>query len=96
MYDQYEKDNNEPGLIAIIMLIVFCVVIAFLDLGDAWYEILIKIFAFLISLSMGFRVYSFITNLITHSNSKLKRFFHFIMLLVMPLMIYGALEVYLI
>ncbi|OQA67154.1 MAG: hypothetical protein B6D44_14470 [Ignavibacteriales bacterium UTCHB2] len=89
------QGDNLPGPFAILFLIVMCVVVAFLDLGNKWYEIIIRIIAFLFALSFSFILYAFVTNIVASSHSRFKRFFHTILLLIFPIIIYLALKIYL-
>jgi len=96
MFIQSFSDKNLPGLFPTLFQIVFCVVIGFLKIGDQWYEILLRIIAFIFALSLGFILYAYITNIIAKSYSSLKRLYHFIMIPILPLIIYIALKIYLI
>lgn len=94
MYNDYQQDNL-PGPLFTLFIIIYCIVIGFLDLGNSWYQIILRILAFLFALSFAFIIYSNITNLIALSRSPLKRFYHLIMLLIFPLIIYFGLKIYL-
>lgn len=91
----YEHNENLPGPFLLIFLLVFCIVIAFLDLGDKWYEVIIRIIAFLFALAFAFNFYSFVTDVVFFSNYKLKRFYHFLLLLIFPVIIYLGIRMYL-
>lgn len=96
--DNYlEKKNNDnlPNPILTLFLIGFCIAIAVLDLGDSWYETILKILGFLFALSFGFIIYSHITDLVVISRTRFKPLFHLILLLIFPLIIYFALKIYL-
>ena len=95
MYKEDYKNENLPGPVFTMFIIIFCIAIGILDLGNNWYEIILRILAFLFALSIAFIIYSFVTNLIVLSNSPLKRFYHLIMLLIFPLIIYLGLIIYL-
>ena len=90
------SDDKIPEYILYAIWIIFCTVIAALKLGDDWYEILLRIAAFLLALSIAFTVYSKVTDIIVKANSRIKRLYHFIMILLFPLIIYVALKIYLI
>lgn len=93
----YNSQNaNLPSPFVLLFVLVMCIVVAFLDLGDSWYEIIIRIVAFLFALSFSFMIYSFVTNIVAESHSRFKRFFHIILLLIFPIIIYLALKIYLI
>ena len=89
------QSDNLPGPFAILFLLVMCVVVAFLDLGNKWYEIIIRIIAFLFALLFSFILYSFVTNIVASSHSRFKRFFHILLLPIFPIIIYLALKIYL-
>jgi len=89
------QSDNLPGPLAILFLIAMCIVVAFLDLGNRWYELIIRIVAFLFALSFSFILYSFVTNIVAKSRSRFKRFFHIVLLLIFPVIIYLALKIYL-
>ena len=90
----YERNPNLPGPIMTLFLIIFCIVIAFLDLGSKWYEIILKIIAFIFALSFGGIIYSLITNFVIRSDFYFKRLIHFILYLIFPLIIYLCIKVY--
>ena len=84
-----------PGPFMLIILLAFCVFIAFLDLGNKWYEIIIRIIAFIVALSFAFNLYAFVTDIVYYGNSKLKRLYHFLLLLIFPVIIYFGIKIYL-
>ena len=95
MYNENFKNDNLPGPIFTLFIIVFCIVVGLLNLGNSWYQIILRILAFIFALSIAFLIYSFVTNLIVLSNSPFKRFYHLIMLLIFPIIIYLGLKIYL-
>jgi len=95
MYDHSYTDENLPGPFFTLFIIIFCIVVGFLDLGNKWYEILLRITAFLFALGIGFNIYVNITNMIVKSASPLKGLYHFVMIPISPLIIYLLLKIYL-
>jgi len=93
-YSRNQKDQDLPGPFLTLFLIGFCIVIAILNLGEEWYEVILKIIAFLFALSFGFILYSIITNIVARSDFFLKRPIHFLLLLIFPLIIYVCIKVY--
>lgn len=88
------RDQDLPGPILTLFLIGFCILVAFLDLGSDWYEVILKIIAFIFGLSFGFIIYSIITNVVARSNFFLKPLIHFLLLLIFPLIIYICIKIY--
>lgn len=87
--------DDLPGPFMLIILLSFCVFIAFLDLGNKWYEIIIRIIAFLFALSFAFNLYAFVTEIVYYGKSKLKGLYHFLLLLIFPIIIYLGINIYL-
>lgn len=87
--------ENLPGPFGLIILLAFCILIAFLDLGNKWYEIIIRIIAFIVALSFAFNLYAFVTDIVFYSRFRLKRLYHFLLLLIFPIIIYIGIKIYL-
>lgn len=88
------RNPDQPGPILTLLLIIFPVVIAFMDLGNIWYEKILKITAFILALSFAGIIYTLLTDIATTRSFYFKRFVHLILFLLFPLIIYFCIKVY--
>ena len=90
----YNRNPNLPGRSGTLFYFLFFIVIAFLDLGSSWWEITLKSLGFIFALTTGFIIYSIITDLVARNDIPFKKFIHFILLLIFPLIVYACVKIY--
>jgi len=99
-YNMYKENilgiynNNMPTGKGELIYFIIAVIVPFINLGSAWWEWAIKIIGFLIALTLASTIYTYLTDLVEYGNSRFKRTFHFLLLLLFPLTFYFAVKIY--
>ena len=102
--DQMLNGKYEPFLLAYefklddlitkIVLIVLSIVVAFLNLGIKWYEILIKILAFLIVWGAAMGIYKYTTDYLFDKNPRFRRVYNILLVLIFPVLLYIGVKIF--
>jgi hypothetical protein len=101
MFRNYKlKDFNKPVNYELrfplksLLIVMICLIIPFLNLGEKWYELIIKIIACFCLFNFIVPIHHFFTESVACSSFKFKRYLYFILYFILPVIVYLGLIIY--